>query len=658
MRQLANLGSIILLCLSAGCVAVQKNAVEVRQSSPKTPSVSNSLNDASSTVISTTGKPTRGPKTTSVNADAVVGASAASPNSDAPSVPRIRYISKDFPGHAEVVLEERTLVGTSNTTLRTESSTRSLSSQSLAAAARPIRTVDLGDIELKVAETSNLNQPSKLVPAAADSTSVESSSANVIACAAPIESIAIEADDRIDSAFPASLSQPTSIPLAESLAVSQESPAVPLNAVQMNLPSVLATIDGRHPIVGFAQWRVREAYAEFLQAKTLWLPSIRVGFGFHRHDGNYQASNGQIVDVDRNSFQYGLGVGATGAGTTAQPGLLAQFHLAEAIFQPKVTQKTAWARGHAANAARNRQLMTSAVAYYELVNAYQSKQILNESRSRLQGLAKITSDFAEAGEGLQSDADRVKTEVALIDGRVISADEQISVSSAHLARALSIDASCSIIPMDVNALPIHLLTATGDRGSLIGTALRTRPELKESQALVSAACDAYQQEKMAPFVPSVLLGFSTGGFGGGLNNSLANVDDRYDFDALMSWQLRNLGFGEKAARQRRTAQIQQAKYAKLRVMDDVAADVNEAAAQVEYRQRLLGVTQSAIASARDSYERNLERIRDGQGLPIEVLQSVQALEVSQQAYLDAVIAYNQAQLRLQWALGWPVNAGL
>ncbi len=39
--------------------------------------------------------------------------------------------------------------------------------------------------------------------------------------------------------------------------------------------------------------------------------------------------------------------------------------------------------------------------------------------------------------------------------------------------------------------------------------LATRPELKESQALVAAACEAYNREKYAPFVPSVLLGFST-----------------------------------------------------------------------------------------------------------------------------------------------------
>ncbi|MEM8735434.1 MAG: TolC family protein, partial [Planctomycetota bacterium] len=174
-------------------------------------------------------------------------------------------------------------------------------------------------------------------------------------------------------------------------------------------------------------------------------------------------------------------------------------------------------------------------------------------------------------------------------------------------------------------------------------------------ALVSAACDAYQREKYAPFIPSVLLGFSTGGFGGGLGSQLANVDGRYDFDAAMTWQVRNLGLGESSARQQRSAQVQQAKFEKLRVLDNVAADVSEAFAQTSARRQQINATQRAIATAADSHRRNVERIRDGQGIPLEALQSALALEQASLAYLDAVTAFNQSQLRLQWALGWPVN---
>ena len=398
-----------------------------------------------------------------------------------------------------------------------------------------------------------------------------------------------------------------------------------LDLLQVNLPTVLNMVGGQHPAVGLAQWRVQEAYAKLDSARALWLPSIQTGFSFDKHDGNYQASDGTIVDVNRNSFQYGLGAGATGAGTTPRPGLVAQFHFADAIFQPKIASKTASARGHAANAIVNQQLMIAAIAYLDLLDAHQDGRIVAETRDRTSELFKLTSDFSATGKGLQADADRLGTELALLENRVLSASERIDVAGAKLAQAVSAQAGSQIVPMDPTVVPIELVSIESDKSTLIRTGLSNRPELKESQSLVSAACDQHRRQKYAPFIPSVLLGFSTGEFGGGLGNNLNNLDSRYDFDAVVTWEMRNLGFGERAARREANSRIQQAKFEKIRVMDQVAREVAEAHSQVWHRTQQIAITRQAIQSAEDSYERNLSRIRDGQGLPLEVLQSLRAL---------------------------------
>lgn len=431
---------------------------------------------------------------------------------------------------------------------------------------------------------------------------------------------------------------------------------LPANTRPLNLPSALAMVGGDHPAVGFAQWKVQEAYANLEQAEVLWLPSLQAGFSFHRHDGNYQASNGDIVDVNRNSFQYGFGAGAVGAGTTPQPGLRAQFHLADAIFQPDIARKTAWASSHAEKAVVNRQLRDVALAYTKLLHAHQRLRILEQIRDRTTRLSKITEDFAAAGQGLQADADRMRTESLLIDGRISSAKENIEVASAELSYAISADGGQKIVPMDPTVVPIELVSADADTASLIASGLGQRPELKELQALVAAACDRYQRQKYGPFVPSVLLGLSAGGFGGGTGNGIGDVNDRYDFDAMMTWEVRNLGFGERSARRRTEAQVQQAMFRKVRQMDDVAHEISTAQSQVVHRRERMMVTQASIQSALESYDHNLSRIREGAGLPIEVLQSVKALEAAQLAYLDAVIAFNEAQFQLQWAMGWQVSA--
>jgi outer membrane protein TolC len=428
----------------------------------------------------------------------------------------------------------------------------------------------------------------------------------------------------------------------------------PPDVLELNLPTALTMVGGQHPAIGFAQWRVQEAYARLHRARVLWLPSIQPGFSFNRHDGNLQASDGRVVDVNRNSFQYGLGVGATGAGTVPRPGVTAQFHLADAIFQPKIAQKTAWARGHAANGVVNEQLLRVSLAYFELLDAEQDLRIVEESRDRIADLSQLTQDFAATGQGLRADADRLETEFRLMENRLAVARERAEVASARLSQALSIDAGQRIVPLDPTVVPIKLVSLELDKATLISTGLANRPELKEAQALVAAACEQYRRQKYAPFVPSVLLGFSTGGFGGGLDSDLDHIGRRYDFDALLNWEVRNLGFGEGAMRRETGARIRQAKFQKIRVLDQVAREVSEAYSQVVHRAERIEITQRAIQSALDSYERNLNRIRNGQGLPLEVLQSVQALEDARRAYLKAVVQHNQAQFRLQWALGWPV----
>ncbi|MGB4709991.1 MAG: TolC family protein [Fuerstiella sp.] len=431
--------------------------------------------------------------------------------------------------------------------------------------------------------------------------------------------------------------------------------AVP-DAILLNLPSALSMVGRDHPAVGFAQWKVQEAYANLEQAEVLWLPNIQTGYSFHRHDGNYQASNGDIVDVNRSSFQYGLGAGATGAGTTPNPGIRAQFHLADAIFQPDIAQKTAWATCHAEKAVVNKQLRDVALAYMKLLDAHQQLRILEEVRNKTASLSQITDDFAAAGQGLQADTDRMQTELALIEGRIAEAREIADVASARLAYAVSAEPGRKILPIDPTVVPIELVTSEIDQGSLISTGLSNRPELKELQALVSAACDQYQRQKYAPFVPSVLLGLSGGGFGGGRGSSINNVNNRCDFDAMVTWEIRNFGFGERSARRRTEAQVQQAMYRKVSLIDDVAREIAEAHTQVTHRRERMAITQLSIQSAQDSYDHDLSRIREGQGLPIEVLQSVKALEASRRAYLESVIAYNEAQFQLQWALGWQVTA--
>ncbi|WP_082846764.1 TolC family protein [Planctomyces sp. SH-PL14] len=133
---------------------------------------------------------------------------------------------------------------------------------------------------------------------------------------------------------------------------------------------------------------------------------------------------------------------------------------------------------------------------------------------------------------------------------------------------------------------------------------------------------------------------------------MRNTDDRLDADAVADWEIRNLGYSERAARDEASSLVRQAQWRQVALLDRIAREVSEAHSQASQRERSVERARAAIQAAEKSYALNLQRIENVQGLPIEVLQASQALATSRQTYLNAVIDYNIAQFQLCRAIGW------
>lgn len=423
----------------------------------------------------------------------------------------------------------------------------------------------------------------------------------------------------------------------------------------LDLTTALSLVGGRSPQVAIAHERLCEAYADWRAAKALWLPSIGAGFSVNRHTGTLQASNGLVADVDRTSLQAGLGAGAVGAGTVPRPGVVARFHTADAWFQPLIAERAATARRHAEAAEVNDQLLAAALAYLDLLEAEQLVAVARETLVNTEELVRVTTAFADSGEGNRADADRAETELSLRRNELARAEEAVAVASARLAEVLSLDAGLRMRPLEPALVPIDLVVPGGDLRSLVAQGLGQRPELRESAALVDEACRRLQREKSAPLVPSLLLGASVSGFGGGPGGRVDNFRDRVDVDALVTWEVRNLGYGERAARDRARATVRRTRAERVRAMDRVAREIAVGHARVTARSSQIAIAEEGVAKAEASYRRNVDRIRDGQGLPIEVLQSMQALDAARRDYVRTIADYNESQFQLHRAIGWPIR---
>ncbi|WP_166822731.1 TolC family protein [Thalassoroseus pseudoceratinae] len=416
---------------------------------------------------------------------------------------------------------------------------------------------------------------------------------------------------------------------------------------------VLQIAGRENPRIHFAQNRIAEAYADLEQAEVLWLPSIRMGLSYSRHDGPLQRADGDVIDVSRSATYQGFGARAIGSGPPAIPGLLASFHLADAWIQPEIAEQRVAARQYAATAENNDVLLDASLAYLKLLEAHQRHAIAVDTLQRAEQLAQLTAKYANEGLAPQSDADRAQTELTMRQTLVERATEDINVATVRLAQVLSLDGITELAPREPSLTPFELVSPQRDRHELVAVGLSNRPELAQSRHLVGMACEQLRREQAAPLVPSVILGMSYGGFGGGRNSDVINYSDRFDVDVMAYWEVRNLGFGEQAARHKASAQIHQAQSDQVRLMDQIAREVLESHAQVDARQRQIAIVEGGISSAQAAYERDMLRIREGQGLPIEALQSLRAFDTIRREYLRTLVDYNEAQFRLNRALGWP-----
>lgn len=426
-------------------------------------------------------------------------------------------------------------------------------------------------------------------------------------------------------------------------------------AYTLNLGSVIALADSQNPNVLLARERINEAYALVERAEVLWVPSLRAGFNFNHHDGNVQNVAGQIQNLSKSSWYGGLGAYGVGSNSPVFPGLVAQFHLTDAIFQPRIAKHQAASREFSANAVRNDTLRSTSIAYLELVRAEHALMISLEAYNNTKKLVDVTEQFAKTGQGLQSDYERMLAELAIRRSEVISREEAAHVASARLAQFLHADPSVPILSGEPAIVALPLMDHSLEARYYVATGLSRRPELAEQQQLVCEAVERLNREKYAPLIPSIIMGMSYGGMGGGTGSTLASSAGRLDMDAVAYWEIRNLGFGEQAARNTMSSGIRQAQQRQLAMLDQVAREVIEAHTQVVERQRRIDVAKEGVIAAERSYQMNLQRIENIQGLPIESLQAVQALANSRQTYLNAVVDYNIAQIEFVRATGWFEN---
>jgi outer membrane protein TolC len=407
--------------------------------------------------------------------------------------------------------------------------------------------------------------------------------------------------------------------------------------------------------IALASERVRQAQARLQGAEYQWLPSLNAGVGYNRHDGRIQDTRGEVLDTGRSALFVGGGPNLGPAPLTGPGGpparLFLGLPLTDVLFAPLAERQQVRAANAVLAATFNDTLLQVALVYLDLVFAQGQVAVAEEAVKNAQELERLVESRVRAGTALRADGLRAQAELAERRRQQFQAEEAVRVASAELVRLLRLDPAVILFPLEDEPGPVHLVNTDAPLPALLAQGIASRPELAEHQALVKATLERLRQEQWRPWFPTLQVGLSAGGFGGGEDSFFGDFSDRADFDALLVWELRNFGFGNRALQRERASQYRQARQTAEQLRDTIAAQIARAYYQVQFRQRQIDASRTQVRAAAEAVPLNFKGILGGELRAIEGQQAVQALAFAQNQYLAAVIDYNRAQFQLLRALG-------
>ncbi len=428
------------------------------------------------------------------------------------------------------------------------------------------------------------------------------------------------------------------------------------NTSPIDLNTALRLAGVQNPQLMIARQRVVEAAALRQLAAVQILPSINVGTNYDSHSGNLQQSNGNVLSVNRSAVYVGAGSGAIAASTVSIPGVVLEGNVAVGVYGWLTSRQVVAQREFATLAIRNQTFLQTTLAYSELLRAEGRRAVAIQVRNEARRVAELTAAYANAGQGRQADAHRALTELESRENEVQAAEGEVLVSSARLCYVLNLDPSVRLHPTDAFIVPHPIVPDPTSVSELIALGLLQRPELKERRAAIMEAFLYLEGAKVLPFSPTILIGLSSGGFGGGSNlvrPVFGGFGGRSDFDVMAYWTLQNLGVGNLSLINLAKARLGVQRYQEIAVLDQVRAEVAEAYAKTHARFARIGTSELAVRSATKGFREDLLRIENTVAPAIETVDSLRLLARARSAYLNAIVDYDRAQFELYVALGQP-----
>jgi outer membrane protein TolC len=405
----------------------------------------------------------------------------------------------------------------------------------------------------------------------------------------------------------------------------------------IDLPAVLRLAGAQNLDIRLAETSLAEARANRSTALEKFFPSLTPALVQTSHDGNIQAVDGTILDVDKRSYTQGLT-------------LAAQVPLGEAIFGALQSRQLMNAASAGLSVQQQDSILAAVQEYFELVRAGAQIGVVRDALEASGSYERQLGEAVRIGIAFRGDELRVRTQTQRLQIELEQASETQHVAAARLVRTLHLDPLVHLQASENEPLVLALPAPAGETATLIASAYANRPELARSRAVQASAREARRAAVYGPLIPSI----GAQVFGGELGRTAGTANSSRDTVLGLSWRIGPGGLLDVGRIGASNARFDAARFADEKLRDEIARQVVEAQARVDSTRQQTALARTGLDSAADTLRLTRERKQLGVGTVLEDIQAQQEVVRSRTQYLSAVTEFNKAQYALQRAVGAPL----
>lgn len=410
------------------------------------------------------------------------------------------------------------------------------------------------------------------------------------------------------------------------------------NDYVIDLPTALRLAGAQNLDVQMARERLAEARALHDSALLQFFPWVSAGISYRRHDGRTQSTEGDILDVNKQSY-------APGAA------LEGKWELGDAIYKKLAAKQIEHAADHALQAQRQDSVLAAARNYFDLAFAQAAVSVARDALLISTNQEAQVGAAVEAGIAFKGDLLRVSVQAERNRLALRQVSEQQRVAAARLAQTLHLDPAVELAARDTDLAPLRLIETNATLNSLVQQALLARPELKQSHALVDAARENKNGTLYGPLIPSIGAQAFGGGLGGGRNGDTGNFGDQQDYFVGVGWRMGPGGIFDFPRQRAAKSRLNSARLFVDKAQDEITRQVVEAFTRLQSQDEQINTARRGLTAAEEGLRLAQQRKEFGVGIVLENIQAEQDLTRARTDYLRAIAEFNKAQYGLIRATG-------